>query len=669
MKPIQIPGTFVVFQGVSCDGLSNTIDSLPSLIEDDFENSRYSLNDESNSHARHEERPPSATRTTGWAATQTSGLMMPPFSASPLRGGSCPFTLISSVSPAKVLPITDIPISSRQLFNTELPLDNDAFVVVSDSSFQSSNDDRAAQDDEDDNQDIPIADATEFSAIQNQQDAPSRRVDFAHQERLEMSQSQKQALEDWKAECRENELLRRLEWYEASSTLDADLPIRNRFDGVTMPWWMTDDGCLAIFDGVPLHLFGVVPGFPRSPIGKLSPGSIVVATELITLSSTDLVTRIQFPCFSANETDEKGSAVSIFPQGRSGWVQILKIESPVNGYCVLSVDGYSLLGPGLPGTYCNGDEWLWRVACVEGAYVRKGLDLSSERLTTLSYGSLVRVKRKTVNAMALSRLQVETVIYNKDGSHYVIEGWISEFLNPLSGQRGPIVLPLPFPVPALYQISWAQGAVIRSGVELSSPIIGHAPEGAILTITGREFSEHPRDQCVARYRLAGNGGWISTRLNLNPPDDAIVTTFTETDCKFEPEKAGIFHLGALHSIRSQQQRLQTLPRAISTISSIVEDADFFASADSIDDDTAVNSSNKPPSCTYSAPSATRLRKNVPIDDRCLICLCEDRTATIVHGETGHVACCLVCARILKARGDPCPVCRLSIDLVVQHFWA
>ncbi|CAM9182104.1 unnamed protein product, partial [Sphacelaria rigidula] len=46
-----------------------------------------------------------------------------------------------------------------------------------------------------------------------------------------------------------------------------------------------------------------------------------------------------------------------------------------------------------------------------------------------------------------------------------------------------------------------------------------------------------------------------------------------------------------------------------------------------------------------------------------------RTATIVHGEIGHIACCLECARILKARGDPCPVCRVAIDSVVQHFWA
>ena len=85
------------------------------------------------------------------------------------------------------------------------------------------------------------------------------------------------------------------------------------------------------------------------------------------------------------------------------------------------------------------------------------------------------------------------------------------------------------------------------------------------------------------------------------------------------------------------------------------------------------------------------------DEHCLICLTETRTATIVHGETGHIACCLTCARILKARGDKvsrlilftiilntsnltianfvflsftqCPVCRLPIDSIIQQFWA
>ena len=41
----------------------------------------------------------------------------------------------------------------------------------------------------------------------------------------------------------------------------------------------------------------------------------------------------------------------------------------------------------------------------------------------------------------------------------------------------------------------------------------------------------------------------------------------------------------------------------------------------------------------------------------------------VHGETGHIACCLLCARALQARGASCPVCRLPVDVVIQHFFA
>lgn len=57
------------------------------------------------------------------------------------------------------------------------------------------------------------------------------------------------------------------------------------------------------------------------------------------------------------------------------------------------------------------------------------------------------------------------------------------------------------------------------------------------------------------------------------------------------------------------------------------------------------------------------------DNSCLVCFSATRTATFVHGETGHIACCLECARVLKGRGDACPVCRLPIDHVIQHFWA
>ncbi|XP_057299517.1 E3 ubiquitin-protein ligase Mdm2-like [Hydractinia symbiolongicarpus] len=54
------------------------------------------------------------------------------------------------------------------------------------------------------------------------------------------------------------------------------------------------------------------------------------------------------------------------------------------------------------------------------------------------------------------------------------------------------------------------------------------------------------------------------------------------------------------------------------------------------------------------------------DNRCIICLSKRKTATIVHGRTGHFCCCLSCANKLENRGDKCPICRASIDLVIRQ---
>ena len=73
------------------------------------------------------------------------------------------------------------------------------------------------------------------------------------------------------------------------------------------------------------------------------------------------------------------------------------------------------------------------------------------------------------------------------------------------------------------------------------------------------------------------------------------------------------------------------------------------------------------------------------EDVCVICMVEPRNATIVHGDTGHVCCCLECARTLKRRGDRCgcrcsqaavlkadsppagPICRSAIDSVIRQY--
>ena len=46
---------------------------------------------------------------------------------------------------------------------------------------------------------------------------------------------------------------------------------------------------------------------------------------------------------------------------------------------------------------------------------------------------------------------------------------------------------------------------------------------------------------------------------------------------------------------------------------------------------------------------------------------EPRNATLVHGDTGHVCCCLECAQDLKPKGLACPMCRKPIDVVIRQF--
>ncbi|XP_037318120.2 E3 ubiquitin-protein ligase Mdm2 [Pungitius pungitius] len=54
-------------------------------------------------------------------------------------------------------------------------------------------------------------------------------------------------------------------------------------------------------------------------------------------------------------------------------------------------------------------------------------------------------------------------------------------------------------------------------------------------------------------------------------------------------------------------------------------------------------------------------------DPCLICQSRPKNGCIVHGRTGHLMCCYVCARKLKKRNKLCPVCRLPIDSVVLTY--
>eukprot|EP00980_Cylindrotheca_fusiformis_P004140 scaffold902_cov147-Cylindrotheca_fusiformis.AAC.5 len=466
----------------------------------------------------------------------------------------------------------------------------------------------------------------------------------------------KRSIEEWVEKCQEKEKEQRMEWRETvlqiKGRAETGQAMMDMYEEGEM-WWQSG-GLLAVLSDIPTK----APSgeIIKNTIGTINPGSTIVATEIVHLGSVGFERLLIPPAALSGDR-------FVYPRPRSSLIQLIQIDyEGRSGYVCLSLDGYWLLGPGLLNLYIDPHVWVWRVVCPAGAFVREGLELNTRHIDTLPYGSLVRVSRRTMNSQGLMRLQVQSKTDDaKKHKQRWIDGWCSEYLNPQSGQRGIVIQPLSFPVPALYRVTLAIGAVIRNDVELSSPQVGVAPMGKVLAIVGRAFSEHPVDKCIERLQLAGNGGWISVRLNRPPPNDDLVVELIGIDGQYDPGDPGLYHLEA-------QQRIQpTAPLRPDGARS--SSSGGLSSIDSVSSETSRNNVSSEISCNNSLSRNSRHGLDRSGANKCLICLAEERNATIVHGETGHVACCLICARILKARGDKCPVCRLNIDLVIQQFWA
>ncbi|XP_006859604.1 PREDICTED: E3 ubiquitin-protein ligase Mdm2 isoform X2 [Chrysochloris asiatica] len=53
---------------------------------------------------------------------------------------------------------------------------------------------------------------------------------------------------------------------------------------------------------------------------------------------------------------------------------------------------------------------------------------------------------------------------------------------------------------------------------------------------------------------------------------------------------------------------------------------------------------------------------------CVICQDRPKNGCIVHGKTGHLMACFTCAKKLKKRNKPCPVCRQPIQLIILTYF-
>ena len=300
-----------------------------------------------------------------------------------------------------------------------------------------------------------------------------------------------EAIGAWTARRRENELRQRADWEESLYQVPAEIKSRHSMmippptvhatnDPQSRSWWQRN-GEVAVLREPPTKLLDGTVAVNR--IGTMAPGTSVFALGVIELDSATLRrNRRLYPT-----PPRSSQLVSMgedlppvaptgqyrFPPGRLGTVQLIKVETREGriGYACLSLDGYPLMAPGLPDRYVNpaGGGWIWRVTCPSGAYVREGLDLRTRHIQTLPYGSLVRVKRRCINLQGLSRLRTSGCFDlpavpggstgNAAGTAARVDGWCSELLNPLSGQRGIVAQPLPFPVAAIYRVTLAMGYV------------------------------------------------------------------------------------------------------------------------------------------------------------------------------------------------------------------
>jgi hypothetical protein len=642
MTRMMLPNTFVVLQGIPGDGAANTMDDPPR--QKPSRSSRRKRSDEKIS------RPPSLL----------------------LASMAAPFLPLSAAASLLQLPSVVIEQQADNGDDNDDDQNSSEFIVVEDKINESR--ESWAQSDEEELFSAEAAEATaaaEVDVLNNvlPVEENSSYCNEHPDNYNEQDDSQENSnCNEWRIQCREKELQHRKEWLslQQSPAQQQQQPLANTTNDM---WWLcADQGYLAVFEQIPtLQQLGEQHQQEMQlPIkGSLAPGTTIVGTKVL----QPIILNGQSSHSNNSQTDPIST------------LQILQIESPMDGYIVSSIDNYQTVLPGLPAQYTDPNVWLWRVTCLQGAVVRQGLDLISPQVNILPYGSIVQVTRKTINAMGLSRLQVvqpcRDMYFSEGNESYkpvvlpeptVMEGWCSEFLNPLSGQRGSILQPLPLPCPARYRITLGQGAVIRSGMELSSPQIGVAPQNAIVTVTRRCFSEHPMDRCIERLQLAGNGGWISCRLNKRFPEDSLIVECVGLDPSFDPNEAGRFHIQATAQVKEQQH---TLPSQASVQPHTANTNDQRCVTRFLDDHLTMSASA--PTLQYSSAACTqassRRQEQTQHDSRCLICLSEDRSATLIHGETGHIACCLMCARIIKARNDPCPVCRLPIDLVIQHFWA
>ena len=444
---IVVPGPFVVLQGNTGDGLSNTIDgSLPVLPRRPRSSRPMSRANEQVSTVSDGTPDPNGASTTDEMVIDSTS------SSSLSSRGEEEFQHVARTPAAGIINGPRFAVTAGVVaaaVAAENSSSSDDFVVVADDENNSSADD--------------------------------------HQRDEQATEEELSAIDQWQSQRRRNELQQRSDWEESLYQVNPAIKLNHVMmtrspsasannDPESRSWWQRN-GEIAVFRYLPTKLIDGSVSVDR--ICTIPPGSTIYAMELVELFSTTLL-----PIPGADEPAPPGSQRS-FSLGRQGVIQLIQVKTTdgQTGYAPLSLDGYPLLAPGLPDVYVNpgapnmsngvgrshaNGSWIWRVTCPSGAYVREGLDLRTRHIRTFPYGSLVRVTRRCINDQGLSRLRTSGYFdvqmnsrnstgWSSEVERLHVDGWCSELLNPLSGQRGIVAQPLPFPVPAIYRVTLSMG--------------------------------------------------------------------------------------------------------------------------------------------------------------------------------------------------------------------
>mmetsp|Transcript_12890 Transcript_12890/g.31318 ORF Transcript_12890/g.31318 Transcript_12890/m.31318 type:complete len:526 (+) Transcript_12890:81-1658(+) len=485
---VVVPGTFVVFHGNSGDGLSNTIQSFPTVTPTSSSAVTASSSLAHTSAASVLNPLPEH----GYETVETPGglplgqLATAPITAAAARlvASAVAATSAATVSATETVDSSDDfvdPMSTSGMSSSHSRSSTtDEFIVVGDGSISPSR--------EISNGISPCDRITNIATVNGQRDSEPLDLDEA-------------SIRQWERGCREVEINQRREWSDSlrhvpprlldhcmmatsavssstgersndNDTNDQDDDEEEDQSSYSLLWWQSH-GKVAVLNDLPPKdpTSGKVK---RSVIAMLNSGSTIHATKIIHLDSSTLEP-IEVPTLSMPSSSDSDDPKT-YPQGKKGWIQMLELQIDPNvmsmkntdinireattGYAVLSLDGYPFLGPGSPSLYVDPNQWVWRVTCPVGAFVRDGVELTTRHIDTIPYGSMINISKRCINNQGLSRLQAQQYVVEPSsdpGSYRRACGWISELLNPLSGQRGVVAQPLPFPVPALYKVTLTVG--------------------------------------------------------------------------------------------------------------------------------------------------------------------------------------------------------------------